>query len=139
MTSEYKRPLPVSTTELDTYWEKAKAHELWIKRCGDCNKAFFYPREICPNCFSRNTSWIKCSGRGTLHAFAIVHRAPMPAFGDHVPYVTAFIDLEEGARIPSNLVDVEFDPAKIKIGTPVEVVFEDVTAEVTLPKFRLVS
>jgi uncharacterized OB-fold protein len=121
------------------FWQKAKEHELWLRRCDACNQAFFYPREICPNCFSRNTSWIRASGRGTLHAFAIVHRAPAPAFGDHVPYVAALVDLEEGPRVPTNLVDVEFVPEKIKIGLPVEVVFEDVTPEVTLPKFRPVG
>jgi uncharacterized OB-fold protein len=91
---------------------------------------------MCPHCFSRNTEWFRSSGRGTLYAFAIVHRAPTPAFADMVPYVTAFVELEGGARMPTNLVQVEADPAKIKIGMPVEVVFDDVNDRITLPKFK---
>jgi uncharacterized OB-fold protein len=132
----YRAPLPTPQPESDYYWERAKAHELWLMRCDDCRGAYFYPRAICPHCFSRNTRWFQSSGRGTLHAFSIVHRAPRPAFQDRVPYVTALVELEDGVRIPTNLVEVEPDPASIKIGMSVEVVFDDVTAEVTLPKFR---
>jgi uncharacterized OB-fold protein len=136
MTSTYNRPLPNPQPEWDYYWEKAKAHELWIMRCNACNQAYFYPRAICPNCFSRDTRWIKASGRGTLFAFAIVHRAPTPAFADMTPFVTAFVQLEEGPRFPTNLVEVHADPSTIKIGMPVEVVFDNVTDAITLPKFR---
>ncbi len=132
----YRRPLPVSQPEYDFYWEKAKAHELWIMHCDDCNKAYFYPRPICPLCFSRNTRWMQSSGKGSLLAFAIVHRAPTPAFADMVPFVTAIVELEDGARFPTNLVQVEPDQSKIKVGMPVEVVFDDVTENVTLPKFK---
>ncbi len=131
-----QRPLPTPQPEWDLYWEKAKAHELWLMRCKDCNSSYFYPRPICPECFSRNTEWFRSSGRGTLYAFAIVERAPAPAFADMVPYVTAFVELEGGARIPTNLVEVDPRPEKITIGMPVEVVFDDVSAEITLPKFR---
>jgi uncharacterized OB-fold protein len=130
------RPLPTPQPEWDFYWEKAKARELWLMRCKDCSQTYFYPRPICPHCFSRNTEWFQSSGRGTLYSFAIVHRAPTPAFADMVPYVTAFIELEGGVRVPSNLVEVEPDPSQIKIGMPVEVVFVDASDRITLPKFR---
>ena len=65
-----------------------------------------------------------------------MHRAPVPAFRDHVPFVVAMVDLEEGPRIPTNLVDVELDPEHIKVGMPVEVAFADLTDEITLPVFR---
>jgi len=137
MTSRtYGLPLPQPQPESDFYWEKTKAHELWLKRCDDCNKAFFYPRAICPLCFSRNTRWVRSSGRGALYAFAIVHRPPAPPWQECVPYVAALVELEDGVRLATNLVDVEPDPAKVKIGMPVEVVFDDVTEKVTLPKFR---
>lgn len=135
-TRPYSLPLPQPQPESDFYWEKTKVHELWLKRCDDCQRAFFYPRAICPNCFSRNTRWLQSSGRGTLYAFAIVHRPPSPAWQEKVPYVAALVELEDGVRLPTNLVDVEPDPAKIKIGMPVQVVFEDVTDKITLPKFR---
>ncbi|SVB39977.1 uncharacterized protein METZ01_LOCUS192831 [marine metagenome] len=132
----YTKPVPVPQGESDYYWEKAKAHELWLRNCGDCDQAYFYPRDICPHCFSRNTSWIQASGKGTLHTFAIVHRAPTPAFRDDAPFVVAMVDLEEGVRMPTNLVEVEPDPANITIGMEVEVVFEDITDEISLPKFK---
>lgn len=135
-TRPYSLPLPQPQPESDFYWEKTKAHELWLKRCDDCQRAFFYPRAICPTCFSRNTRWLQSSGKGTLYAFAIVHRPPSPAWQEKVPYVTALVELEDGVRLATNLVDVEPDPAKIKIGMPVQVVFEDVTDKITLPKFR---
>jgi hypothetical protein len=135
-TSGYALPLPRSQPEWDFYWEKAKAHELWIMRCNDCNEAYFYPRAFCPGCHSRDTAWLRACGRGTLYAFSIVHRPPTPAFREAVPYVAAIVELEEGPRFPTNLVGVPFEPEAIKIGMAVEAVFEDVTAAVTLPKFR---
>ena len=134
-----ERPLPTPQPETDFYWQKAKQHELWLMRCKDCSQSYFYPRAICPNCFSRNTEWFQSSGKGTLHAFCIVHRAPTPAFGGMVPYIPAFIELEGGARMPTNLVDVEPDTEHVKIGMAVEVVFEDVNDRISLPKFRPAS
>lgn len=134
--ADYRLPLPTPQPESDFYWERARAHELWLMHCNDCDATYFYPRPICPQCFSRNTGWVRSSGRGTLYAFSIAHRPPRPAFQDRLPYVAALVELEGGARIPTNLVDVEPDPSQIKIGMLVEVVFDDVTSDVTLPKFR---
>jgi uncharacterized OB-fold protein len=131
------KPLPIPQPEWDFYWEKAKQHELWLMRCKDCSKSYFYPRPICPHCFSRNTEWFQSSGKGTLYAFAIVHRAPMPSFRDDAPYVVAYIELEGGARMPTNLVGIaDPDSDKVKIGMAVQVDFEDRTAEISLPVFR---
>jgi uncharacterized OB-fold protein len=129
-------PAPTPQPEWDYYWEKTKQHELWLMRCNDCNHAYFYPRPICPHCFSRNTGWFQSSGKGTLYAFAIVHRGPLPAFREKVPYVVAYIELEGGVRIPTNLIDVEPDPEHVKIGMAVEVVYEDISDTITLPKFK---
>ena len=130
---------PVPQPESDYYWEKCKEHELWLRRCLDCGNAYFYPRDICPACFSRNTDWIQSSGRGTVHTFCIVHRAPTPAFRDMVPYVPVIIDLEEGARIISHLIDIEPNPEVIKCGMAVQVTFDDLTDTISLPKFRPAS
>jgi uncharacterized OB-fold protein len=139
MTNQYAKPLPVKQPESDFYWEKAKAHELWLRKCNSCGRAYFYPRDICPHCSSRDVTWIQASGKGTLHTFAIVERGPTPPFRESVPYVTALIDLDEGPRIPTNLVDVEIDQEHIKIDMAVEVTFDDVTDEITLPKFKPAS
>ncbi len=135
MTGNYSGPLPTKQPESDFYWDKARAHELWLRRCIDCAKPYFYPRDFCPTCGSRDVEWIQASGRGTLHTFAIVERAPVPAFRERVPFVVAMIDLDEGVRIPSNLVGVDPTPASIWVGMPVVVTFEEVTDEITLPMF----
>ena len=72
MANEYKLPLPNKQPESDYYWEKAKAHELWLRKCNDCGNAYFYPRDICPNCYSDNVTWVQASGKATLHAYSIV-------------------------------------------------------------------
>jgi uncharacterized OB-fold protein len=136
MVDAYQGPLPVKQPESDFYWEKAQAHELWLRRCNDCNEAYFYPRDFCPYCFSWSVDWFRASGKGTLHTFAIVERAPTPAFRDKVPFIVAMVDLEEGPRMPTNLVEVQPDSQNIKVGMAVEVVFDDVTADITLPKFK---
>jgi uncharacterized protein len=129
-------PLPTPQPETDFYWEKAKAHELWLMHCEDCDATYFYPRPICPRCFSRKTHWIQSSGRGTLYAFSIVYRPPTPGFQERVPYVAAMVELEGGARLPTNLVGVEPEPASIHIGMLVELVFEEASDTIALPKFR---
>ena len=133
---QYNKPLPAPQPESDFYWEKAREHQLWLRKCNDCLKAYFYPRDICPGCFSRNVTWIQSSGGGILHAFAIAYRAPSAAFKDDVPYVAAMVELEEGPRMPTRLIDIDPDPSVIKIGMPVTVVFEDITDKFALPKFR---
>ena len=134
------KPAPIPTPENSFYWEKCQQHELWVRKCNDCNQAYFYPRDICPNCFSRNTAWIQCSGKGTLHTFGVVVRPPHRAWTEDVPFVVAMVDLEEGCRMPTNLVQSDVDPSnpgeKIKVGMPVEVVWEDRTDKISLPMFR---
>ena len=129
-------PEPTPQPEWDFYWEKTKQRELWLMRCKSCSQAYFYPRPICPNCASRDTEWFQSSGKGTLYAFSIVHRAPMPAFGEMTPYVAAYVELEGGVRFPTNLIDIEADPEHVKIGMACEVVFEDISDTITLPKFK---
>jgi uncharacterized OB-fold protein len=129
-------PLPVPQQESDFYWEKCRLHELWLRRCNDCQTWHFYPRDICPACHSRNTEWAKASGRGEVFAFAIVHRPPMPAFDGRTPYVAALVRLAEGPLFPTNIVGVEPDPEKVRVGLPVEVVYEDQTDKISLPKFK---
>ena len=137
MTQEYNKPIPRPQGESDFYWEKAKQHELWLRECKACGKAYFYPRDISPCCFSRNTTWIKASGKAILYTYGIVHRAPHPGFAQDVPYVTAIVELEEGPRMPTNIVGVEDPtPEKLQIGMSLEATFKDITDTIALPKFR---
>ena len=129
-------PIPIPQQESDFYWEKCKEHELWLRYCNHCSKAYFYPRDICPNCWSRNTTWVQAEGRGTLYTFAISHRAPRPNFEGPLPYVIAMVQLSEGPIMATNIVEVEPEPANLQIGMPVEVVFEDISDTISLPKFK---
>jgi uncharacterized OB-fold protein len=130
------KPLPVVDPVTAPFWESVKAHAMQLQRCNGCGRFIFYPRGVCPHCFSDDLAWQPVAGTGAVHAFTIVHRHPSPAFNDEAPYVVALIELDEGVRMLSNLVDIEPDPASVKVGLPVEVVYDGATDEVTLPKFR---
>jgi uncharacterized OB-fold protein len=132
-------PLPIPQPEAERYWRGLREREIWLRGCNTCGATYFYPRDICPACFSRDTTWRRSSGRGTLYAFAIVHRPPAPAFRERVPYVVGLVQLEGSARIPANIVDVAPDPAHVRIGMALEPVFEDQSSEITLLKFRPTS
>jgi uncharacterized OB-fold protein len=129
-----ERPLPIPDQDTRPYWEAARRHELLIQRCRACGQHYFYPRPYCPQCLSPETEWVRASGRGTVYSFTVNHRAAHPAFADRLPYVVALIDLAEGPRMMSTIV--ECDPADVHIGMAVEVTFEDVTDEISLPVFR---
>ena len=132
--TEYNKPLPYIHEETRPFWEGAKKHELLLQKCRGCGKFYFYPRSICPHCLSDNTEWIKVSGRGKIYSFTVSHREGSPAFKPDVPYNIAIIELEEDVHMLSNIVECRNED--ISIDMPVEVVFDDVTPEVTLPKFR---
>lgn len=132
----YDKPLPAPDPVTKPFWDGLKARELKIQQCTACEGAIFYPRVMCPSCGSRSLRWITASGRGTLYAFTIAHRGVPATFKASAPYVVAMIELEEGARLMTNLVEVEPTLEAVKIGMPVEVVFEDATDTTTLAKFR---
>ncbi len=136
MTQQYNKPIPVPQGESDEYWNKAKEGELWLRNCNSCGNAYFYPRDISPCCFSKDTSWIKASGKASLHTYAIVHRAPHPGFAQDAPYVVAIVDLEEGPRMPTNIVIDDPTPENLQIGMALEVIFEDISEKIALPKFK---
>ena len=131
---DYNKPLPYVDEESRSFWEGAKRHELCLQKCQDCGKFHFYPRSICPHCFSYNTEWTRVSGRGKVYSFTVAHKTGLPAFQQDVPYNIAIIELEEGVRMMSNIVECRNED--LSIDMPVEVVFDDVTPEITLPKFR---
>lgn len=134
---EPDRPLPQPITpEARPYWDGAREGRLMIPRCQACGRAFWYPRVLCPFCASRDVAWVRASGRGRLHSFAIAHQVLNKAFRVKPPVVLAMVELEEGPRLLTNLVGVAPDPAAIRCDMPVEVVFERLTDQVSLPLFR---
>ena len=132
--TDNQRPLPKPDQDSAVYWEAARRHELLLQQCSSCQRFRFYPRSICPHCFSDAFEWRRSSGRGTVYSYTVIHRPPFPAFRDKVPYVLALIELNEDVRMMSNIVDCE--PSTVEIGMPVEVTFEDITEEITLPQFK---
>ncbi|HEY8450436.1 MAG TPA: Zn-ribbon domain-containing OB-fold protein [Bacillota bacterium] len=129
-----QRPLPEPTPETRPYWEAAREGRLLVQRCNACGHRQFYPRRICTRCLSEDLGWIEASGRGTIYTFTVTHRAAGPAFEPLVPYVCAIIELEEGVRMLSNIIDC--DPAQLRIGQRVQVDFLQLSPEIALPVFR---
>ena len=136
MAAEYNKPLPrpLNPELTRPFWEAAKRHELVMPRCKTCDQLFFYPRSECPRCLGSDLEWVPVSGRGRLHSFTIINQPVNAAFRDDVPYVYAVVQLIEGPRMISNLV--ECDVESVSVDMPVEVVFDDVTPEWTLVKFK---
>ncbi len=137
---ELERPLPAPITpETRPFWDGLKEGKLLLPRCDDTGQAFFYPRAVSPFTHSRNISWIEASGKGTLYSFEILHRPFVREVKTPLPYVLAMVQLEEGARMLSNLINVEPDPQVIRCDMPVEVVFHKLNDDVTLPLFQPAS
>jgi uncharacterized OB-fold protein len=132
--SEYKRPLPVVTEATKPHWEAAREHKYLIQRCSDCGHSWFPPAPNCQRCLSSNVEWVEASGRGEVYSFIVYHQGWHPGFADSVPYNLAIIQLEEGVRVMNNIVGTDND--KIRVGMAVEVTFDDVTEEVTIPRFK---
>jgi len=131
----YQKPLPMPSELSAPFWEACRRHELVIQRCQNCRALRFPPAILCPECLSAVVEWTRVSGGGKIFSFVVFHRVYHPGFAADVPYTVALIELEEGPRLVSNIVDCP--PSEVACDLPVEVVFEDVTPEVTLPKFRL--
>ena len=131
--SDYLKPLPQPTPETQPFWDGAKAGELKLQRCADCDHVYFPARPFCPACSSRTVAWFTASGRARLFSYVINHRAP-PGF--EAPYVIAVVELEEGPRMMTNLVDCAQTPEAMELDMALEVMFEKATDEITLPKFR---
>ncbi len=117
----------------DEFFEAAKESRLLIQRCTECGEHQFYPRQVCVHCGSSGVEWVEASGRGTVHTFTVIHQQGMPGWRDETPYVAAVIDLEEGARMTTNVV--ECDPSSVTIGMGVQVTFVD-EGQYVLPRFR---
>ncbi len=129
----YAKPLPVPSAESKPFWEGCRRHELLVQRCKGCGKRWFPPSALCPECLSSEWEWAKTSGKGKVFSFVVYHRLYHPGFKDEIPYTVALIELEEGPRMLSNVAG---DVKAVKCDMPVEIFFEDVTEEVSLPKFR---
>jgi len=130
----YEKPLPKPSTWSKPFWDGCKNRKLLIQQCEDCKKYIFYPKLFCPFCLSRDLSWVESTGRGTIYTFTVVYSYQPTGFADDVPYTIAVVKLSEGIRIMSNIV--QCPPEEVVCDMEVEVIFDDVTQEITLPKFK---
>ena len=132
--SEVKKPQPAPTDWTQTFWKSCSSNRLKLLRCLSCDSKHLPTRLVC-TCGSTDFEWVESIGTGAIISFTIVHRAPDPAFKGELPYVIAIIDLQEGARLMSNIIDSNL--LEIAIGKKVECVFEKIDEEIGVPKFKL--
>jgi uncharacterized OB-fold protein len=131
---KYKKPLPRLDEENRPFWEACARHELYVQKCKSCGTLRYYTRALCPACLSDKTEWVKSGGRGKVYTFTVTYQNQSAGFRENLPYIMAYVELDEGVRMLTNIVGCK--PEEVKIGMPVEVTFEDATPEISVPLFK---
>jgi hypothetical protein len=131
--SELPAPTPLVVPETQPFWEGTKAGRLMLPRCLRCSFVIWYPRQFCPECGHDCVEWFEASGRGSIYSFTIVRRGE-GAYRETPSYVLAFVELHEGPRVMTNIIDC--DPTQLQIGQPVSAVFCDAGDSAALLRFR---
>lgn len=126
-------PSPAVNPETREFWEATAQGRLLLKRCLDCGSVIWYPRALCPECGSLRTEWFEAAGRGRVYSYTVNHRG-QGAYAGAAPYVLAYVELDEGPRVMTNLV--EAGEEELAVGLPVEVTFHDTGEGSALPRFR---
>ena len=129
-----EKPVPRLTPDNRLFWEGCRQHRIVLPWCPGCDRPHWPPGPVCPYCFGDELTWRQASGLGTVSAWVIVHKAWLAAFEADVPYTAVQVELEEGVRLTGNVVGTSNEA--LRVGLPVEAVFDDVTPEVTLLRFR---
>ena len=137
MSETVSKPVPLPDERSAPFFDGARDRRLMLQHCTSCGTWSFPLRERCATCMKPTLEWRAASGRGTLYTFTIFHQAMHPGFAAHVPYNVAQVDLDEGVRMTANVVGV--DNADLRIGMPLEAVFESPGDGVFIPKFQPVS
>jgi len=128
-------PLPANPELTKPFWEATKRNQLIVPRCRRCNEFFWYPRPACPRCLIEDWEWAPVSGKGRLFSYTVVRQAQNPEFAGDVPYAYAVVQLDEGVKLISNIVDCPI-PDGLKVDMPLQVVFEQINSDWTLFKFK---
>jgi uncharacterized OB-fold protein len=126
-------PAPTPTAETEQFWAATGEGRLLLARCRSCGHLIWYPRSVCPDCHSFDTEWVEASGRGTVYSFTVSRRGE-GSWREAAPYVIAVVELDEGPRLMTNIVDCDVD--NLGIGQPVEVAFADTGEDNALVRFR---
>lgn len=127
------KPLPIPNPDTEPFWQGCARGQLLLQRCHSCSEYRHPPSPMCHGCLSTDHEWVPAGGHGTVYSFVIVHQ-PLRGWEAEVPYVVAIIVLDEGPHVLSNVVGVAVE--RVEIGMPVQVIFEKVTDEISLPKFK---
>lgn len=130
----YNKPLPLMEGLTREFYNWCRQGELRFQRCTSCKKFRHVPREICAECNSFDWEWVRSSGKGTVFTWTVIERALHPAFMESTPMAPVVVEMEEGVRMLSHVVDCP--PDQLEIGMPVEVEFEAATDEISLPRFH---
>jgi len=126
-------PVPEVNPETAPFWAATARGELLVRQCEDCDSLIWYPRSVCPECGSLRTRWQPVSGRGQIYSYTVNYRGE-GAYRDGGPYVLAYVELDEGPRLMTNIVEAE--AGALAVGLPVEVTFHDTGEGSALPRFR---
>jgi uncharacterized protein len=131
---DISKPIPAITPDMREFFDGARAGRLMVQKCDSCGTLRFPAHELCSKCNSEVSQWVPVSGRGEVFSYNIMHQLYHPGFASEVPYAVVMVELEEGCKFVSNLLGVK--PHDIRCGMPVEVAFEKLSDEVSIPKFR---
>jgi hypothetical protein len=131
----YAKPLPAVNEDNREFWTGCRNHELRFQKCAGCGHVRWPASLVCPVCLGREFHWIVSVGRGSIYTFVVYHVAYHSGFQDDLPYVVAVVQLEEGPRLLTNIVDCPI--AEISCEMPVKVTWKDINEEISLPVFRL--
>lgn len=126
--------LPEIDEETRPFWDGVREGRLLLRHCRACDAVTYYPRPFCPECWSDDVDWVDASGRATLYSHSTVYMNDLPPFAEQVPYVAAVVELAEGPRMMTQIVDC--DPADLVMDMAVEAVFRPLTDEVSIVVFR---
>lgn len=127
-------PAPAVSPEAKPFWDATAEGRLLLQRCSDCATVIWYPRGLCPACSSVRFEWFEATGRGTVYSHTVIHRGAAGPYQGAEPYVLAYVELEEGPRVMTNIVDCH--PASVAVGDAVEAVFHDTGEGLALVRFR---
>ncbi len=116
------------------FWAATKEGKLLVQQCRDCNSNIFFPKKVCPECWSENLTWIESSGKAKVYSFTEMMDQVEPVFWEDIPYIIAEVDLAEGFAMTTRIVNCDIE--SLEIGMEVEVVFEALTDEVSMPYFQ---
>lgn len=131
---ETQKPIPVIQPWTKEFWQATKQGKLLVQHCNDCNCNIFFPKKVCPECWSDNLAWIESTGKAKVNTFSVMLDQVEPKFMSDLPYVLAMVDLDEGIRMTTRIVNCK--PENVAIGMNVEVVFQDVSSDCALPMFQ---